>query len=113
MFYRLVIQNNPDGSLEGASAYDTPTSEARPITAQDLKSYMPEVNAAALSQKAALEAEKATLVAEKTTLATKLAEYEAIDGSKLKKVKLDAAKDRKAKAEAEIAELTKPAQIKV
>ena len=61
MFYRLVIQNNPDGTLSGAAAYDTPTSDARPITDDDLKDYMPEVNAAALNQQAAFDSEIAAL----------------------------------------------------
>lgn len=57
MFYRLVIQNNPDGSLSGAAAYDTPTSDARPVTEDDLLKIMPDVNAATLNQRSAIEAE--------------------------------------------------------
>lgn len=63
MFYRLVIQNNPDGTLSGAAAYDTPTSDARPITAADLAGFMPDVDVAALGQKEAMEAAHAAAIA--------------------------------------------------
>jgi hypothetical protein len=63
MFYRLVIQNNPDGTLSGAAAYDTPTSDARPITVADLEGFMPDVNAAALGQKEAQSAAHAAAIA--------------------------------------------------
>jgi hypothetical protein len=63
MFYRLVIQNNPDGTLSGAAAYDTPTSDARPITADDLAGFMPDVDVAALGQKEAMESAHAAALA--------------------------------------------------
>jgi len=60
--YEILIRGNPDGTLSGSHAIDTPGGDARPITQDDLAAIAPAINAAALATNAAeLERVKAEL----------------------------------------------------
>jgi hypothetical protein len=73
--YEILIRGNPDGTLSGCHAIDTPGGDARPITQNDLAAIAPAINAAALATNAA---ELATAAAELEAVKTKLAEREAL-----------------------------------
>jgi len=46
--YEILIRGK-DGKISGAHALDTPTSDARPLTPEDLAAIAPAINAAALA----------------------------------------------------------------
>lgn len=54
--YEILIRGN-SGKLSGVHAIDTPTSEARPLSAKDLAIIAPEINAEAIAQRDAITAE--------------------------------------------------------
>jgi acetylornithine deacetylase/succinyl-diaminopimelate desuccinylase-like protein len=54
--YEILIRAK-DGVLSGAAAYDTPTASARPLAAEELELFGPEINAASLARITELEAE--------------------------------------------------------
>jgi len=60
--YEILIRAK-DGVLRGIAAYDTPTASARPLAAEELELFGPEINTAALARITELEAELADALA--------------------------------------------------
>ena len=70
--YEILIRGNSDGTLSGCHAIDTPGSEARPITVDDLADIAPDINAALLSERDALQASYSQLETLRTEMVTKV-----------------------------------------